>query len=144
MSNPQSVQKEYNSPFAMVDALVEKGKMEQEAARLLVEMFTGEQSPQLRRLLDHVEHELTRKDLVTKQDLKDALDAAVAKIEASQQVTNEDMAALKLDVAYLKGRLEDMPTKDWVTKQAIWVIGAMVTIQAAFAFGPAIIEKLLQ
>lgn len=33
---------------------------------------------------------------------------------------------LETDMAYIKGKLEDMPTKDWMTTRLIWVVGAFV------------------
>lgn len=33
----------------------------------------------------------------------------------------------------LKGKMEDMPTKDWVTTRLIWVVSAISTVVALVA-----------
>ena len=37
---------------------------------------------------------------------------------------------LETDMSYIKGKLEDMPTKDWVTTRLVWVVLAIGTISA--------------
>ncbi|MGV6840595.1 MAG: hypothetical protein ACWA40_10420 [Planktomarina sp.] len=37
---------------------------------------------------------------------------------------------LETDVAYIKGKLEDMPTKDWMTVRLIAIVGGFAAITA--------------
>lgn len=51
---------------------------------------------------------------------------------------------LETDMAYIKGKLEDMPTKEWVIVKFIWAIGAITAITALIEYGPALILRLSQ
>tara|TARA_R100001480_G_scaffold67335_1_gene78826 strand:- start:195 stop:524 length:330 start_codon:yes stop_codon:yes gene_type:complete len=44
-----------------------------------------------------------------------------------------------MDLAYIKGKLEDMPTKDWMTTRLLWVVGAFVAITGLVQF---VIDKI--
>ena len=46
---------------------------------------------------------------------------------------------LEADMSFIKGKLEDMPTKDWMTTRLIWVVGAFVTITGLIQF---ILDKI--
>ncbi len=46
---------------------------------------------------------------------------------------------LETDMFYIKGKLEDMPTKDWVTTRLIWVVGAISVIGALIEAGGRLI-----
>lgn len=37
---------------------------------------------------------------------------------------------LENDMAFIKGKLDDMPTKDWITTRLFWVVGAFVALSA--------------
>ena len=41
---------------------------------------------------------------------------------------------LAIDMAYVKGRIEDMPTKDWMTTRLIWVVSSMSAVMALIGF----------
>ena len=41
---------------------------------------------------------------------------------------------LAIDMAYVKGRLEDMPTKDWITTRLIWVVSSLSAAMALIGF----------
>lgn len=50
---------------------------------------------------------------------------------------SERMAAIEkaqiqtgMDMHYIKGRIEDMPTKDWITTRLIWVVVSIGAVMA--------------
>lgn len=42
----------------------------------------------------------------------------------------ERVNQLERDLSYIKGRMEDMPTKDWMTTRLVWVVGAFIALSA--------------
>lgn len=42
---------------------------------------------------------------------------------------------LEADMSFIKGKLDDMPTKDWVTTRLIWVVVAIGAIGALIEAG---------
>lgn len=46
---------------------------------------------------------------------------------------------LETDMSFIKGKLDDMPTKDWMTTRLLWVVGAFVALSGLIQF---VIEKV--
>ena len=40
---------------------------------------------------------------------------------------------LETDLSFVKGKLDDMPTKDWVNTRLFWVVGSIAAIVALIA-----------
>jgi hypothetical protein len=40
------------------------------------------------------------------------------------------VSKLETDAAFMRGKLEDMPTKDWMTTRLFFVVGAVVALSA--------------
>lgn len=47
--------------------------------------------------------------------------------------------SLEADMSFIKGKLDDMPTKDWMTTRLLWVVGAFVAITGLVQF---VIDKI--
>ena len=76
------------------------------------------------------------------------LEAAIAKLQRAER--NGDggdggngmehlVRKLETDLGFIKGKLEDMPTKDWVTTRLIWVVVAVSSIGALIEAGGRLI-----
>ena len=50
---------------------------------------------------------------------------------------------LETDFAFIKGKLEDMPTKDWMTTRLIWVVSSFLAISALVQVAIALTSKTL-
>ncbi|MDH4539799.1 MULTISPECIES: hypothetical protein [Sulfitobacter] len=46
---------------------------------------------------------------------------------------------LEADMSFIKGKLDDMPTKDWMTTRLIWVVGALVALSGLIQL---VVEKV--
>lgn len=42
----------------------------------------------------------------------------------------ERVRQLETDMAFIKGKLDDMPTKDWMTTRLAWVVGVFLALSA--------------
>lgn len=112
------------SSFAKVDLLVAEGEISEKAAKLLVEVFSGRSSPELKEVLDAVHNEITRKDLATKADLIAALEPYATKTDIDLAI-----AQTKLELVERIGRGE--------SNLRGWVIGV-----GALAVALANLDKL--
>ncbi len=101
------------SPFDMVDRLVSEGEIKESAAKLIVDMFSGKSSPEIKEVIEVIHSELTRTDLATKAYLKAALE---------HYATKADMTEMKIDlidrITQSEGRLRN------------WIIGSVAVFAA--------------
>ncbi len=78
------------SPFEMVDTLVQDGEINEKAAKLIVDMFSGKSSPEMKKILDAMQSELMRTDLATKADLIEALTHYATKADLIERINKSE------------------------------------------------------
>lgn len=108
-----------HSPFDLAKRLVDEGEMNERAAQLMVEMFSGKSSPEMREIIEAIHAELTRIDLATKADLMEALKPYATSLDIENALLKQ-----KIDLLERIGKVE--------SNLRVWIIsvGGVVAILA--------------
>jgi hypothetical protein len=61
-----------------------------------------------------------------------ALEAKVANVEKGVESLDARLRGVETGVAEIRGKLDDMPTKDWMTTRLIVIVGAIVGLATLF------------